>query len=507
MTGKQHLSAHDTALRPVRVDSSLRSAASAVRSSLSRLNGWQQMTAGIVGLAVITLIAINPIRNGLLVAFTLATVFAFVAPAWGGLAVGLFAFSMPISSFAAQEFRHGAPWISQSTLALCILVAAAAGRWRRREPWDIPQRVRLPLLILGVAVVWAIGTVVVHRGLEWPSIASLGMGLGWVTFSVLGLAGAVRRGVAALTAGLVVVAVVDVVGLLTGVHLFPTHASPLVRNYDSSTLVARFVGSFGDYELLAEWMALAILASIWLSMTSTSLRQRYGWLASLLPLGVVLLATGTRSALVLLMPMAVLLILFTAPRLRMRRLNAVALVGGVVAVAVAIVGVAALSGQANVLDRLLSIKWGGSFADAVNRSSVWVPFTARGDFREHWLVGNGLPFPFDVVGTYPHNLYLFTIYTIGAIGLSLFAVALGWLVVVLMIRSTRDGRQAPARLLLVLAAFVLLDESKIELTRLPQTTWLAWGLLGLAFACAATPPRQRQSDQTMPASDTAAAIA
>jgi hypothetical protein len=175
----------------------------------------------------------------------------------------------------------------------------------------------------------------------------------------------------------------------------------------------RFGGGIGDYELLGEFYAVAIIIAlatlIHVRRLAVSILAVY-----LIGLGLfVVFATHSRSPVILLAiacPLMMIgqLIGNSVPRSRVVIIIAVA----------ASVGMALLPSisSSNTVARILEIADRGDLARTLNRSSVWPHVVADPTFRLFSVFGNGPTGVFEWYGVYPHNLVLWTVWSLGIIG-------------------------------------------------------------------------------------------
>src|SRR5690606_12481330 len=73
---------------------------------------------------------------------------------------------------------------------------------------------------------------------------------------------------------------------------------------------------------------------------------------------------------------------------------------------------------------------------------------------------------------YPHNLYLFLLYTVGAVGLAAFVTffaALGWRLIAACRRAATGDDRGLVKLFTLLFVLILLDQVKIEFLRIANT--------------------------------------
>ncbi len=139
-----------------------------------------------------------------------------------------------------------------------------------------------------------------------------------------------------------------------------------------------------------------------------------------------------------------------------------------------------LSSKGDLVQRLEATPTHGSAATILNRQGVWQEFLQRIDTGTKVVVGTGPGSEFAV--SYPHSLYIFMLYTQGVVGLALLGVFFLSVVWRLLTKARRNPRAAPLRLIALLLVLFLLDEVKVEFTRLFGYQVFIWGLVGLGLA-------------------------
>ncbi|TSE14714.1 hypothetical protein B1A87_000945 [Arthrobacter sp. KBS0703] len=237
----------------------------------------------------------------------------------------------------------------------------------------------------------------------------------------------------------------------------------------------RFLGSVGDYELLAEYYGALILIAITAAFFDPS--RRWQMLAGILlvPSSLVLIATESRGPIVILCVITPLLVgmsalLFRESAGRIFRIS----VAAAVAIAASIGALAATP----LFERLMSTQLGGSVDSTLNRAGVWDYFTQLPEFVRLGPAGNGFEYPYESIGTYPHSLYLWLLWSGGWVGLAFFVVfvclELGKLTRGVVTRSSASLSAA------AVLAFVLTDEIKIEAARNSATVSFLWFVIAMA---------------------------
>lgn len=243
----------------------------------------------------------------------------------------------------------------------------------------------------------------------------------------------------------------------------------------------RVGGSFQDYELLAEFMAMMLLLLWFLLMQARGLWVRGAVIALLLLDAFVLLATVTRGALVSLAVASIYLAWRTRERIRFHVfVISVAAILGTGALVLDFVAHHTPSG--NVMERMEKTRFEGAIPE--NRVIVWVEAWER--ILKRPILGYG-PYYGPHKGLeqvyWPHNNYLFYWHMLGLVGLLAFL----W---ILWRLWQETGRASPhlghasytGGLLLALRAMLILfmvDQIKIDYLRNPTFAYWVWMFFGL----------------------------
>lgn len=336
--------------------------------------------------------------------------------------------------------------------------------------------------------------VVLVLPVTWIALAVIAQGRGALTgaapilFALLAallcmrlvsLGTSIRKVVSVLAVGAVALSAIDLIQSRMGRSVVPGIPSATVRVLEHGRYVERYSGSLGDYELLAEFLSVSIVLTVWLAMTAGTRMAAFKWVCAILPLLSVLLLTGTRSALILLAPAVVALAMLT-----LRRVIRVLVWGCAVATAGAVLFVCTGSAAPTAIIRLESVYSSPSLAYAINREYVWEVFESRTRANQSdltYLIGHGLTYPFSEIGTYPHSLYRYALYTVGVIGLAALIGTLLWLLGSLA-KHWRRSRTPTAALFITVIGMLLTDGVKIELLRVPAYVLFVGCIIGLAIS-------------------------
>lgn len=212
------------------------------------------------------------------------------------------------------------------------------------------------------------------------------------------------------------------VALLTGFAISATSDFKhflMGTRVDTGVNAGRFVGGLGDYELLGEFYAVAIIIAL---ATLVHVRRLAISLLALYVIGlglVLVFATHSRSPIVLLAIACPLLLMAPFIGRNMSRPRATLIV---VVAAVLGTALAPLISSADTVARLSTIVDNGDLVRSLNRSAVWPLVVTDPKFLSAGLFGNGPVGIYDWLGTYPHNLVLWTIWSLGIVGLVFVAL-------------------------------------------------------------------------------------
>jgi hypothetical protein len=255
-------------------------------------------------------------------------------------------------------------------------------------------------------------------------------------------------------------------------YLFVTGRALNVGTFNAG----RFVGSLGDYELVAEFYGAIILLSLTAIFFDSSRIWRLASGALLIPSSILLLATQSRGPIVILCVVIPLLAILSAFLFRQSAGKTLTVVG------ILTVGIFASIGTLSTLPlfaRLSSIQFDGNIESTLNRAGVWDYFTQLPRFVEAGLIGNGFDYPYEQIGTFPHSLYLWLLWS-GGIVILVFFVFLASLLSGKLLRGIFLRRSASLSAA-VTVLYILLDEVKIEAARTSPSVCFLWVVLSLAI--------------------------
>lgn len=359
-------------------------------------------------------------------------------------------------------------------LSLLTALLAAFGFVSTGRTWDVtPTSTRgsryfgtVQYLIIGFTTVSIISTLANSQNLlsllPWINGAIVALVISWAPFSQLPSFASARR---AVLIGGAVTAVYDL-------YLLATGKAVSVDTFNAG----RFSGSLGDYELLAEFYGAVILLCLTAIFFDTSRMWRTVSGFLLVLSFVILLATQSRGPIVVLCLLTPVLILISAFRFRESAGKILMLV---------FVGALALGASVGALSatplfaRFSSVQLGGSLESILNRASVWEYFTQLPKFVDSGLTGNGFDYPYEEIGTYPHSLYLWLLWSGGVISLIFFG-----LMISLLLWNLARGislRHSASLSAAAMFVYILLDEVKIEAARTAPTVCFLWVVLSLAI--------------------------
>lgn len=242
----------------------------------------------------------------------------------------------------------------------------------------------------------------------------------------------------------------------------------------------RLTGPFESAQNTGEYLALSILALAYMVV-----QARIGWRRMFLYLLIAanfacLIATGTRAAFLILVGGAGLFLFLFRNELGTKRTIGIAFSGLMVLAMVSVV-IVNFTQFGNLFDRLEQTEFESGVPDT--RVGVWTNIYPR--IAEKPLVGNGPMYDINVEGmSLPHNLYLFLLYTVGGVGLMIYLLFFGLLL--LRYRAGAMARHADpmsagiARLGVVLLVAFLVDQITIEALRMATTDY--WHYIFATFA-------------------------
>jgi hypothetical protein len=285
-----------------------------------------------------------------------------------------------------------------------------------------------------------------------------------------------RRALVSLSAGALIVLAIGVLMMLR-----PGAAVPGMLSFSGSTLYrelghasVRFTGPLGDYELAAEMLGISSIALFGVAAGTKGPRKILLSVLGAISLGGILL-TGTRAGLIIsAVGMALLMLKRQPSRSRNSFLFVVAVVGVAVALTLRFFPDASV-----VIDRFSRIKFGVGLSQTVNRGNLWPGFLDRISASAGIMFGHGAEYDYLSIGTYPHSLYLYVLYSQGLLGLAVLIAFLLRLLVPVFACLRERGAWNTFSLGPVLVALFVADQVKIEFTRVYSYQMWIWALLGL----------------------------
>lgn len=256
----------------------------------------------------------------------------------------------------------------------------------------------------------------------------------------------------------------------------------------------RLTGPFSGVGVAAEYFVIMVYVIMHQILTATSARVRW-LLAGLLGCNFLLLvATGNRGGFLTLIGAGVLYLWMFRHLLGVVRTIRIAIIGTILLAMSAAITVQYTSFN-RLFDRLLETEIDEGVPDT--RSVVWP--MAWEAIKEKPLLGNGprlrligdenpRAYPEHVSIMYPHNLYLFLVFTIGVVGLVAFLILLGtplyrcW-------KTAKMGIRDPVTLSFiktgtVLMVIIFVDQIKVEFMRYALVDYwhFVFALLGVLVA-------------------------
>lgn len=238
----------------------------------------------------------------------------------------------------------------------------------------------------------------------------------------------------------------------------------------------RFTGSLGDYELLAEFYGVIILLGLTAVIFEDSPRWRLLAASLIVPSFIILLATQSRGPVVILCAVAPALALTSAVTFRHLARKVFFLFA---TLSLIIFSFFSALSVLPVFARLSSVQFEGSVESTLNRAGVWGYFTQLPRFIDAGLIGNGFHYPYEEIGTYPHSIYLWLLWSGGTLGLIAFVLLISLLLFKLF-RGIFLHHSASLSAAAVLT-YIFLDEIKIEAARTSASVSFLWVALSLAL--------------------------
>jgi hypothetical protein len=249
------------------------------------------------------------------------------------------------------------------------------------------------------------------------------------------------------------------------------------RGFDVGTYNGgRFGGSLGDYELTGEYVGVCILLGITVLINDDS--KRWKTLAVALVLGSlpILIATQSRGPVLLLIVLVPVYLIVMVVSKQRRKGRAVMLL---LVLTLAVMGNFSAYSRSNSFDRIAGLHLDGSFASTLNRESVWSYFRELATYKNAGPIGNGVSYPYEEIGTYPHSLYLWLFWSFGYLGVLAIGLMICAILILLLRRAARKDVQCISALAILV--FVLADEAKIEAARFSASVAFFWVVIALAI--------------------------
>lgn len=424
----------------------------------------------------------------LLVGLTFPVLVAILGEKWAALCLLALAPYPLLILYAAST--PPLTWIAVAVLA--VLLLADARTWNQARSCSAPRLSRWDI-VLPTAFAVSAGVSALAAGQYQGLTTTMGPPV-VIAVSVMGgcLVGAAiaRNWAASLGLRVGVVGAGFVLALLALQAAFPSLSIPGIAGTSHVRYagLVRVGGVIGDYELLAEYLALWGVAALWLAVAPHQ-RKRPLWMAASLGCVLGLLATGTRGGAGLYLVGAV--VVCFAQRRSRQRLRLVAIVGSTVVLGIVISGY--FSGTGGLVGRISATPLSGGFTEAINRKGLWGPYLVFDGPATYIVLGHGPGVNLSQLPAYPHSLYVYLYYTQGLVGVGLMALVLGVAIrptVAALMKRSEWGVDAVLGLLVFLFA---IDQIKVEFIRIHNYQLEVWCLLGLAAAARAITRRESSS--------------
>lgn len=245
--------------------------------------------------------------------------------------------------------------------------------------------------------------------------------------------------------------------------------------FDIGINAGRFNGSIGDYELLGQFYAISCVIGLGIFYTSDHRFVRSAAFVVLALSFFILLQTQSRSSLILSIGGMILVSTLSVVMWDGSRRRVVTFLG-LVAVVSPFSLLPLLSNSATV-ERFASVRFDGSLSVLLNREFVWDYFLGLESFAQAGWAGNGFDFPYDDIGTFPHSLYLYLVWSIGWVGLFLFVSTFFCLLVFALTQHVDAPFFSWKHVLIIALSMLLIEQVKIEMTREFASQSLFWCLV------------------------------
>jgi hypothetical protein len=250
--------------------------------------------------------------------------------------------------------------------------------------------------------------------------------------------------------------------------------------FDKSTFnEGRFGGSLGDYELVAEYYGVAVLLGVVNLVLDNSALWRLVSSGLVAGSAYLLVETESRGPILLLVIFVPAFLFMTSFKRESNGRRALMIMSMTVAAVLMTFGAYM---QTDGFARFTGIRIDNGIASILNRESVWAYFTGLRSFVETGVLGNGIAYPYDDIGTYPHSLYLWVLWSFGYAGLGAFIVFL--VAVLARVTGEASKKNVAGLAALLILGYVLLDQVKVEVAR--HSAPVIFFLIILSLAIVAT---------------------
>lgn len=235
----------------------------------------------------------------------------------------------------------------------------------------------------------------------------------------------------------------------------------------------RLVGFGGDYEVLGLTLAIGLVSSYFMMITSHSRRRLIYVLATVFT-GISLLATASITSLLLvtigiLILESISLIKSQKNKSKKRFLRFLVLISFFV---VAVQVTTKRLTQRNIFP--LNSSQNYSFSKILDRQSVWGAIMNSNSWNPHSLLGLGWPYPYDTFGTWPHSTFL-DLWIIGGVPLLIVGLIGVLFILFYIIKGLKNGNA----IFSVFTLMLLLGSVTIDLIRSTSLIFLTLTILFL----------------------------
>ena len=252
---------------------------------------------------------------------------------------------------------------------------------------------------------------------------------------------------------------------------------------DSADRGVRVYGTLGGYELFAEYSAIVFLSSCCMALISHGNIKKMFWIGAMLTSIFLLFMTKSRGPIVSLSICASYLIIFHNRTLGVKNIL-LFLLGCVVSISLAYL--AFKDSKYNIIDALLKTNVNISSGKFDSRSEVWkygYDYFLSMDLVNKVLgVGPGIVSHTPLLLTFPHNLFLYLLISLGLFGAFLYFSWFIWVGFVSQGKIRQDkATQIVTAFIKAIVIFFVIDQMKIEYIRVSSYQQIVWAFMALIY--------------------------